>query len=92
MMEQIFCHGDVSYAAECLITTQKDSEGKEHYHPQIRELLSQYEPLFGLIPPGRLPDRGFEHTIELQAGATSLIIAPYRHPNRFKDEIEKAIK
>jgi hypothetical protein len=91
-MERIFRHGDVAYAAECSITTRKDSEVREHYHPQIRELLSQYEPVFGLIPPGRPPDRGFEHTIELEAGATLVIVAPYRHPKRFKDEIEKAIK
>jgi hypothetical protein len=48
--------------------------------------------VFGSIPPGRLPDRGFEHTIELEAGATPVITAPYRHPKRFKDEIEKEIK
>jgi hypothetical protein len=91
-MERIFCHGDVAYATECLITTWKDSEGREHYHPQIRELLSQYEPVFGPIPPGRPPDRGFEHTIELEAGATPVITTPYRHPKRSKDKIEKAIK
>jgi hypothetical protein len=54
--------------------------------------MSQYEPVFGPIPPGRPPDRGFEHTIELEAGATPVITVPYRHPKRFKDEIEKAIK
>jgi hypothetical protein len=54
--------------------------------------LSQYEPVFGSIPPGRPPDRGFEHTIELEVGATPVITTPYRHPKRFKDEIEKAIK
>jgi hypothetical protein len=91
-MEQIFHHGDVAYAAECLITTRKDSKGREHYHPQIRELLSQYEPVFGPIPPGRPPDRGFEHTIELEVGATPVITTPYRHPKRFQGEIEKAIK
>ena len=48
--------------------------------------------MFGSIPPERPPDRGFEHTIELEAGATPVITAPYRHPKRFKDEIEKAIK
>jgi hypothetical protein len=32
-MERIFRHRDVAYAAECLITTRKDSEGREHYHP-----------------------------------------------------------
>jgi hypothetical protein len=48
--------------------------------------------VFGPIPPGRPPNRGFEHTIELEAGATPVITTPYRHPKRFKDEIEKAIK
>jgi hypothetical protein len=75
-----------------LITTRKDLEGREHYHPQIRELLDQYEPVFGPISPGRLPDRGFEHMIELEAGATPVITAPYRHPKKIKDKIEKAIK
>jgi hypothetical protein len=65
-MERIFCHGDVAYTTEHLITTQKDSEGREHYHPQIKEILSQYEPVFRSIPPGRPPDREFEHTIELE--------------------------
>jgi hypothetical protein len=91
-MEWIFRHGDVAYVAECWITTQKDSEGREQYHPQIRELLGRYEPVFGSIQPGRPPDRGFEHMIELEVGATPVITAPYRHPKKFKDEIEKAIK
>jgi hypothetical protein len=91
-MEWIFHHGDVAYAIECLITTQKDLEGREHYHPQIRELLSQYDLVFGPIPLGRPPNRGFEHTIELEVGATLVITMPYRHPKRFKDEIEKEIK
>jgi hypothetical protein len=30
--------------------------------------------------------------IELEAGATPVITAPYKHPKKFKDEIEKAIK
>jgi hypothetical protein len=91
-MERIFRHGDVAYAVECWITTRKDSEGREQYHPQIRELLGRYEPVFGPIPPGRPPDRGFEHMIELEAGATPVITTPYRHPKKFKDKIEKAIK
>jgi hypothetical protein len=91
-MERIFCHGDIAYATVCLITTRKDSKGREHYHPQIRKLLSQYEPVFGLIPLGRLANRGFDHMIELEVGDTSVITAPYRNPERFKDEIEKAIK
>jgi hypothetical protein len=30
--------------------------------------------------------------IELEAGATPVITTPYRHPKKFKNEIEKAIK
>jgi hypothetical protein len=45
-----------------------------------------------LIPPGRPPDREFEHTIELEEGAKPMITTPYHHPHRFKDEIEKSIK
>jgi hypothetical protein len=48
--------------------------------------------VFGPIPLGRPPDKGFEHTIELEARAAPVITAPYRHPKRFKDEIEKEIK
>jgi hypothetical protein len=35
---------------------------------------------------------GFEHIIELEEGAKPMITPPYRHPRRFKDKIEKAIK
>jgi hypothetical protein len=45
-----------------------------------------------LIPPERPPDRGFEHMIELESGATLIISTPYRHPKKFKDEIGKEIK
>jgi hypothetical protein len=43
------------------------------------------------FPQGN-PDRGFEHIIELEEGAKPVITTPYRHPKKFKDEIEKAIK
>jgi hypothetical protein len=70
----------------------RDLDGREKYHLEIRALMSQYEPIFGPIPLGRPPDRGFEHTIELEAGETPMITTPYRHPKRFKDEIEMTIK
>jgi hypothetical protein len=38
-MERIFRHGEVAYVAECLITTQKDSEGRQQYHTEIKNLL-----------------------------------------------------
>jgi hypothetical protein len=55
-------------------------------------LLGQHQQVFGSIPSGKPPNRGFEHTIELEEGAKPMIIPPYHHPMRFKDEIEKAIK
>jgi hypothetical protein len=55
-------------------------------------LLSRHQQVFGQIPPGRPPAKGFEHTIELEEGAKSVITTPYRHPRRFKDEIVKSIK
>ena len=45
-----------------------------------------------MIPPGKPPDRWFEHTIELEEGDKPMITTPYHHPRRFKDEMDKAIK
>jgi hypothetical protein len=91
-MEGIFQHGDVAYAVECLVTTEKPSGSSHQYHVDIQTLLSKYDRVFGKIPPGRPPDRGFKHTIELEEGAKPMITTPYRHPKKFKDEIEKTIK
>jgi hypothetical protein len=91
-MEAIFRHGDIVYATQCFITSQTDDEGRRHYHADIQDLLRRHDKVFGKIPPGRPPDRGFEHTIELEEGAKPVITTPYRHPKKFKDEIEKAIK
>jgi hypothetical protein len=90
-MEAIFRDGDVAYAAQCFITSQTNDEGRRHYHVDIHNLLRRHDKVFGKIPPGRPPGRGFEHTIELEGGKP-LITTLYRHPNKFKDEIEKAIK
>jgi hypothetical protein len=91
-MERIFRHGGVAYAAECVITTRRDSDSRQQYQVEIRALLSQHEQVFGLMSPGRPPDRGFEHTIEMEEGEKPVITTPYHHPRRFKDEIEREIK
>jgi hypothetical protein len=72
-MERIFRHGEATFIAECLITMQKDSEGQHQYQTEIRNLLGRHQQVFGLIPLGRLPERGFEHTIELEEGAKPII-------------------
>jgi hypothetical protein len=38
-MERIFRHGEVAYAAECLITSQKDLEGRQQYQTEIKYFL-----------------------------------------------------
>ena len=42
-MERIFRHGEVAYAAECLITTWKDSEGRQQCHTKIRNLFGRHQ-------------------------------------------------
>jgi hypothetical protein len=68
------------------------TKGKIHYAPDIHKIIDKHSKVFGPIPPGVPPNRGFEHIIELEEGAKPIIIMPYRHPKKYKDEIEKAIK
>jgi hypothetical protein len=91
-MEALFRHGDMACATECLITMEKPSQDHQHYHADIQALLGKHDRVFGPLPAGRPPDRGFEHVIELEEGSKPMITTPYRHPKKFKDEIEKAIK
>jgi hypothetical protein len=91
-MEVVFRHGDMAYAAECLVVTQNTQDKRQHYSLDIQRIIDKHEKVFGQIPPGQPPDRGFEHIIELEEGAKPVITTPYRHPKKFKDEIEKAIK
>jgi hypothetical protein len=91
-MEAIFRRDEIVYAVECRIVTRVDEQGKVHYTPEIKEILDRHHKVFGPIPPGVPPDRGFEHIIELEEGAKPVITTPYRHPKKYKDEIEKAIK
>ena len=38
------------------------------------------------------PNRGIEHVIELKEEAKPIMITPYFHPKKHKDEIENLIK
>jgi hypothetical protein len=75
-MERIFRHGEVAYATECLITTHRNSDGQQQYQTEIRTLLGRHQHVFGPFPPGRPPDTGLEHTIELEEGAKPMIMTP----------------
>jgi hypothetical protein len=91
-MEAIFRREEIVYAAECKISTWVDEKGKLHYTLEIKRILDKHHKVFGPIPSGVPPDRGFEQIIELEAGAKPVITTPYRHPKKYKDEIEKVIK
>ena len=52
----------------------------------------KYEKVFSNIPHGGPPDRGIKHIIELEEGPKPMMITPYKHPKRLKDEMEKTIK
>lgn len=69
----------------------KTSSWGKRIHIDIQSILNKHQKVFGDIPLGLPPKRGFEHTIELE-GAKPMIITPYRHPQKFKEEIEKTIK
>jgi hypothetical protein len=69
-----------------------DKKGGTHFSPEIQRIIDRNNKVFGPIPPGAPPDSGFEHIIELEEGAKPVITTPYRHPKKYKDEIEKAIK
>ena len=60
--------------------------------PDFQEILDRHAKVFIDIRHGAPPDRGIEHVIELKEGAKPVMITPYQHPKKHKDEIEKAIK
>lgn len=66
-------------------------EAKEQ-PPEIQCILDQYSNVFGDIPKGFTPSKGFEHMLELEPWAKSVMVTPYRHLKVYKDEIEKTIK
>ncbi|XP_059078061.1 uncharacterized protein LOC131876635 [Cryptomeria japonica] len=90
-MERLICHEQVEWAAECVLMPTTVEQQKREYPPQIQQMLTKHSKVFSDIPPGRPPDRGIEHIIELE-GSKPIIITPYRHHKRLKDEIEKTIK
>lgn len=91
-MEAIFRHDYIAWAAHCFVSVEP-IEGQQ-MQPQdfdLQAILSTHDKVIVDIPTGIPPHRRFEHTIELEAGAKPVITTPYRHPKKFKDEIEQMI-
>ena len=84
-MEADFHKGDIKWAVE-LRVSEAGSTGQA-VHPDVQTILDRYTTVFGDIPPGQPPDRGLEHTIELEQGIQAVITTPYRHPKAYRDEI-----
>jgi hypothetical protein len=91
-MEVIFRREEIVYTVKCKVSTWVDEKGKVHYTPEIKRILVNHPKVFGPIPLGVPPDRGFEHIIEQEVGAKPVITTPYRNTKKYKYEIEKAIK
>jgi hypothetical protein len=91
-IEAIFRREDIAYDVECRISIQVDKKGETHYSTEIQRIINKHSKVFGPIPPGAPPNRGFEHIIELEEGVKPVITTPYRHPKKYKDEIKKDIK
>jgi hypothetical protein len=81
-MEAIFRREEIVYVVECKISTRVDKKGKIHYAQEIQRIIDKHSKVFGPIPAGVPPDRGFEHIIKLEEGAKPVITMPYKHPNR----------
>jgi hypothetical protein len=91
-MEDIFRNIDVAFVAKCVVIIQKSAEDQQHHHVDIQSLMIKHDHVFGKIQLGIPPDRGFEHTLELEEGSKPVITSPWRHPKKSKYEIEKVIE
>ena len=92
-MEEIFRCDDIAWVAHYFASAEPIKG--QRIPPQdnnLQNILSAHDGVFMDIPLGMPPHRGFEHTIELEAGAKPVITTPYSHPKKFKDEIKKTIQ
>ena len=91
-MEVVLRQDDIEWAATCFVTFRKPPKNNTPHPTNIQALLQKHEKVFRDLPAGKRPNRGFEHIIKLEEGTQAVITTPYRHPKRYKDEIEKTIK
>ena len=91
-MRSILRHGDIEWAIECFITSSNPHLKVSKHPKEIKKLLGKYEKFFGDLPPGRTPNIGVEHVVELEIGTQPIKMNPYRNPKMIQDDIEDAIK
>ena len=66
--------------AICTLMPTQEEQHKTEYHLHIQKLRIKYEKVFSKIPPGKPPDKGIEHIIQLEEGTKPIMITPYQHP------------
>ena len=91
-MEKVIRQGDIEWVVECLFTFRKPLDQATQHPADMEALLQKHKAVLRDLLAGRTPDKGFEHIIELEEGTQAVITTPYRHPKRYKDEIESTIK
>ena len=70
-METILRHNDVLWATHCLVKSKTTTPQDDRvFHVDIQSVMDRHGRVFGDIPPRVPPDRGFEHGIELEDGAS----------------------
>lgn len=60
-MEADFWKRDIEWAVELRVS--KAGSTGQAVHPDVQSILDRYATIFGDIPPGQPPNRGFDHTI-----------------------------
>ena len=65
-MEADFRNGDIKWVVELPIS--EAGVTGQPVHLDVQSILDRYSTVFGDITLGQPPDRGFEHTIELEQG------------------------
>ena len=58
-MEAVLRHGDIEWATECLVTFRKPPDEATQHPTDIEALLQKNKAIFGDLPAGQPPNRGF---------------------------------
>jgi hypothetical protein len=93
-MEAVMRQDDIARVAEFRIPVQRFKGGEPNCPREIHDLFRVFQEhnVFGNVPPGRPPDRGFEYISELEEGIGAVITTPYRHPRAYRDELEEFLQ
>jgi len=90
-MEVVMRRDDMAQVAEFHIPGPRSEGGEPKSPREIQDLFPGHS-VFGNVPSGRPPDRGFEHISEIEEGTRTGITTPYRHPRAYRDELEKHLQ